>query len=337
MYKETEYKFANNPKDMGLYFAADPEFCFLNSRGEVIPSEFMLSIYRLESWGFGHDFKVVPDGVQAEIHTGLNHCREYFQDGFWKIFNRMRVNNIRFSLNAVNRVDLKKLKEFGASPSNFVSGCNPDFNAYTREKNPTNVDYSEWPYRECGGHMHFFWGKLGYTGISLMKNKFDVIPLIKALDGTVGILSVLLTKGNPEEARRRKVVGKAGCFRMSSTHVEYRTPSNFWLRSPRIVSLLFGVAREVITRASRENRIFIPENEELVQKCINENDYELALKFWGSLKSLGWIKERTLVESIWWERIGKLRIYSLNTEWKLDKAFSFHGGTGRGFFTWRRQ
>lgn len=102
-----------------------------------------------------------------------------------------------------------------------VLGCDPDWNAYTLELNPTpdgNVDF-----RGAGGHIHLGWGSDIPTDNA--EHLQICADIVKTLDATVGIFLTYIDR----DPRRREMYGKAGAFRPKSYGVEYRSPSNAWI------------------------------------------------------------------------------------------------------------
>lgn len=79
-------------------------------------------------------------------------------------------------------------------------GCEPDYNAYTLEKNDKPNIKMNPCLRSIGGHIH-----IGYESPDMEINT----ELLKLLDLTLGVPSVLIDK----DKQRRILYGKAGAFR----------------------------------------------------------------------------------------------------------------------------
>ena len=118
--------------------------------------------------------------------------------------------------------------------------------------------------------------------------------LIYLLDIIVGNTSVLLDR-NPLSAERRKVYGRAGEFRLTNYGVEYRVLSNFWLKSYTIFSLMFALARFAVCLLIQDkingddafyDSIIKAVNPDLIEKAINENDFDLAMKNYLKIEKL---------------------------------------------------
>ena len=117
-----------------------------------------------------------------------------------------------------------------------------------------------------------------------------VIPM---MDLIIGIASVLLDR-DPNAKIRRQVYGRAGDYRTPPHGLEYRTLSNFWIKSYPLTSLMLGLARFALLIVAEDvkNGAFkdgvTPYITEMwdgidpkdVQKAINENDFVMARDIW---------------------------------------------------------
>jgi len=110
-------------------------------------------------------------------------------------------------------------------------GCVPDYNAYTGDENPApngNVNF-----RTGSGHIH-----LGWTQDMDLKEPTHIeacMMLGRQMDFLVGLPSLLCEGPN----KRRQLYGKAGAIRIKPYGVEYRTPSNFWLRNEDMMRMIY--------------------------------------------------------------------------------------------------
>ena len=96
-------------------------------------------------------------------------------------------------------------------PAAHIFGCEPDFNAWTKDINPKPTP----PHplmRSAGGHIH----------VETTRNPLEVV---RNMDLFLGVPSVLMDNGE----MRKQLYGKAGAFRAKDYGVEYRTLSNFWI------------------------------------------------------------------------------------------------------------
>jgi len=111
-------------------------------------------------------------------------------------------------------------------------GCTPDYCAWTNARNPKPDIWENPNLRSCGGHVHIGWEN---------PKQPERLALIKAMDLFLGVPSVTMDM----DQQRRKLYGLAGAFRITPYGTEYRTLSNFWLKSPELMRWVF----EQTTRA----------------------------------------------------------------------------------------
>jgi len=141
-------------------------------------------------------------------------------------------------------------------------GCDPDFNVYSLSQN--DAPKSNTNLRTAGGHIH-----IGYENPDQKTN----MKIIQAMDLFLGIPSILLDK----DTERRKMYGKAGCFREKSYGVEYRTLSNFWIASEELVNWAFTQSMRAVKFAFEEDWL-VDEVQVDIQLAINKQDLDLACK-----------------------------------------------------------
>ncbi len=143
------------------------------------------------------------------------------------------------------RLDLSPTAQFGkeyidSQPMDAKElGCSPDNNAYLEgAENPK--PNPEVPFRTAAGHVHIGWT----DGMSTdnPEHMDTCVELIKILDLVLGVPSVLVDP----DTQRRDLYGAAGAFRAKDYGVEYRTLSNFWLKSESHMKWVYrGVAKSV--------------------------------------------------------------------------------------------
>lgn len=113
-------------------------------------------------------------------------------------------------------------------------GCDPDFNAYTKDANPRpNADT---PFRTASGHVHIGWTN---NVDPYDPGHFEACcTLSKMLDLRLGVPSLIWDK----DKKRRSLYGQPGCFRPKPYGMEYRVLSNAWLnpKFPHIRKFVFG-------------------------------------------------------------------------------------------------
>ena len=116
------------------------------------------------------------------------------------------------------------------------------------------------------------------------------IPLI---DLIAGIPSVLIDRSGNNK-KRRKIYGKAGDFRYQPHGIEYRTLSNFWIKSYTMMHLMTGLVRTGFLLASSDinngtaftKMFFSKVSKKDVAKAINEDNYVMARDIFLAIEDL---------------------------------------------------
>lgn len=256
-------------------FGSDPEF-FFKKDGKVIPSSEVITYT---------DNQVIIDGFQGELNPHTSTCR---QSSGSSISNALyRANSfakragakISFDMGQIITDDVwdrvpRELKRFG---------CSPTVNIY--EDKFRRVSGLRERFRSAGGHIHI--GGAGAVTSGYLKENIDKI--VQLMDIVVGNTCVLIDR-DPLNARRRKIYGRAGEHRMKSYGLEYRVPSNFWLKDYVLWSLVSGLARcSISIHLSGHADNFISKFDmRKVRKAINDNNFELAKDNLNILRDYVW-------------------------------------------------
>ena len=111
-------------------------------------------------------------------------------------------------------------------------GCEPDYCVWIRDINPKPIAENQ-NLRSAGGHIH-----IGYKDVTMETSE----ELVKAMDLFVGVPSVLQEPDND----RKRLYGKAGCFRFKDYGVEYRTISNYYVGDDRLTDWVFEAIEKAI-------------------------------------------------------------------------------------------
>ena len=247
----------------------DPEF-FIQNGGQVVGSESVLG-----GGLTGDRGTVIVDGVQAEINPQASTCREILIYNIHKCLQM--VEGVLVGGNTANfqvSVDISPNMFSTLSEDCRKFGCKPSFNLDPEVPQTMQLNASEYMVRSAGGHFHL--GGENQETFDVLRNIGLIIP---TLDIVLGNTCVLLDrdKGNIE---RRKHYGRAGEFRTPEYGIEYRTLSNFWLRSPVLASFVFGMARHAVDMAlngqAKELLALVDYND--IRRAIDKNDFDLARK-----------------------------------------------------------
>lgn len=96
--------------------------------------------------------------------------------------------------------------------------------------------------------------------------------MVKAMDATVGLESVLLDP----DTERKKLYGKAGCFRFREYGIEYRSLSNFWIKSNESLKWSWNTTMKAIDLVNSGKIEEVKELGGYIVEAINTNNKELA-------------------------------------------------------------
>lgn len=185
---------------------------------------------------------VVRDGVQAELHPSPNSCRQsmaYSMAGAMiALNNRVKALGPDCKIDLTQVVTVRRDELAKLSDKSRILGCAPSLNIYGTPQLEAPPDLR---IRAAGGHIH-----IGCTQI--VNGHIDTTKLVMALDVLCGLPMVLVDR-NRRGALRRKFYGRAGEYRLPKYGLEYRTLSNFWLRSYTLWSLASAQVR-IATRVA---------------------------------------------------------------------------------------
>lgn len=132
-------------------------------------------------------------------------------------------------------MDAKQLEH----PHAIKMGCKREYCIYSMEMiEPDEEVFQKSNLRTAGGHIHI--------GADFLINgeaediKRNCVFLVRMLDLFIGIPSVVLEQST-EAKQRKEFYGQSGRCRFPQHGVEYRSPSNFWLERPALVSLIYDL------------------------------------------------------------------------------------------------
>lgn len=234
-----------------IYFGCDPEF-FFEKDGKIVGSEKVLKgggvevlsdriNDNLQKEGNGGFSAFVLDGVQVELNPNAHKCRQALGVELSLAFKALRLHldksgGFSACFKQTIEVDKKELKSLSDKSREF--GCAPSLNIYD-EGPKIQVDAAKYHKRSAGGHIHIGLKELP----SVFEHRLRLLPLMDIL---VGLTCVLIDR-DPGNVERRKYYGRAGEHRLPDHGLEYRTLSNFWLRSYPLMGLVMGLTRMAVS------------------------------------------------------------------------------------------
>jgi hypothetical protein len=270
-----------------LNLGCDPEFFLTSKDGAVIGSEKVLPKDGLKAEGtYG---KIIIDGVQAEINPLPSTCRQSLAYAIGYCFGQLNRSLEAQGLGQISvktdpLVDVSQTEMDSLSERSKIFGCDPSMNVHEKGQSKIEADPKKYLKRSAGGHIHLGFIKGAaecYKDVSTSLKNIDV--MVPMLDIIVGNTCVLLDR-DPNNIERRKNYGKVGEFRLKEYGLEYRTLSNFWLRSYTTMSFVMGLARMAVHFVEQSSptcdyvaAIFGAVDMKDIIKAIQENDFDLAM------------------------------------------------------------
>lgn len=256
----------------GLTVGTDPELFIMDrSTNKVISAIGLIPGEKGEPYrpeGLQEGFGVQTDNILAEFNIPPVTSREDFitninvMKNFIREFVQRINENYDILCQASARVDEDQLQSDQAK----LFGCDPDYNAYTEEQNPkpkgdiTNL-------RSTGMHVH-----LGFAENMSIPCKLNIVRM---LDFTLGVPSIIIDR----DKDRRTLYGKAGCFRLTSYGLEYRTISGALLKDDARIGLVYDLAVHAVKTFSEESyqKLFYEASDRYnIEQVINTADLESA-------------------------------------------------------------
>lgn len=248
-----------------IKFGADPELFLLDKSGELRSAIGLIGGTKEEPRKLDEKGNAVQeDNVAVEFNIEPARTRVEFVHNIGSVLEYLSkfVGEKDLALHIVPAAyfPFKELED----PRAQQFGCDPDYNVWTREINemPTLPNGHE-NLRSAGGHLHVSWDDPKIEALE---------ELIKALDVFCGAKSILYDG----DRLRRKLYGKAGAFRIKAYGGEYRTMSNFWIKTPELVGWVYDQAYQAIDFLNDGGKIN-SEHLPLIQDCIN-NGNEASLE-----------------------------------------------------------
>lgn len=216
-----------------ILVGADPEF-FVRNKFHYVPGHIFGCGTKENPLKTDHG-AVQVDGTALECNVNPSATREEF------------ISNVRGAISDLNGIvkecipsasvvatptvywGRRRLSSFPTFASRL--GCEPDYNAYTKNQNST-PDVSQ-PFRTGSGHVHVSWTKDANVH---NKAHFNLCCEIAAeLDYYLGLPSLIWDT----DEKRRTLYGKPGAFRPKPYGLEYRVLSNKWTETDRLIGYVF--------------------------------------------------------------------------------------------------
>lgn len=249
---------------MKLMLGCDPEVFLADINGQLKSSidkiggskQFPMPLpdlgpgYAVQEDNVALEFNIPPAQSKAAFIESISKTMAFLNTQVHEAYGYMLIKSSAASFPAEELRDPRAL-EFG---------CDPDYNAWTMEKNP-RPKATDKALRSCGGHVH-----VGYD-----KSQINADRIIRNMDLFLGVPSVLMDEGE----LRKQLYGKAGAYREKEYGVEYRTLSNWWIFDESLIAWVWDNTHRAVEAAVAQS-VLLEQDHKLVQDCINNNDKVLA-------------------------------------------------------------
>ena len=245
---------------------SDPELFIFNKKTKKVVSAIdKIPGYKDDPYteGLPEGFGLQTDNILAEFNIPPVRREDDFVKNieFMKNFIRERVQaideNFDILCQASSKVPLKELKH----PQAKEFGCNPDFCIYTNAENQVSSAKST-SLRSSGFHLH-----VGYPEHNIDSS----LLMLTYIDAFVGLPSIVYDT----DTERRKLYGKAGCFRLTRYGFEYRTLSSYWIANESRLRFIWKQLEYALY--AYEHNYNLP-NASDVRATIDNNNVPVALE-----------------------------------------------------------
>jgi len=165
---------------------------------------------------------------------------------------------------------------------NRILGCTPDYNAWLDgAENP--IPDADMPFRTASGHIHLGWGS-DYD-INDPEHIEACCMMAKQLDVSM-LGSIFVTEGK-DGYERRKLYGKAGAFRPKPYGMEYRSPSNVWLRNTASIQSMFTMAYNAFNRLMNGHQDYENEYYQNIVAMVDKGQHTKVAYDYATLSTYG--------------------------------------------------
>jgi hypothetical protein len=229
----------------GVGIGSDPEVFVTDAAGKIIPVIGLVGGTKAEPLDLGDGFAVQEDGVALEYNipvcTSIAAFTQAITEGLARAKSRLPAG-----YNVAIKPDHEFQDEQLADPATWVSGCDPDFSAWTGQQR-NGIDYIKTPYpktRYCGGHIHVSYPRANELGPDTKTH------MVRIMDMLIGIPMRWIEGAS----RRAEFYGSFGSFRPKKYGFEYRSASNVWMREQVLTNWAAECALYVGSLATQARR-----------------------------------------------------------------------------------
>lgn len=210
---------------------------------------------------------VQVDGMALEFNIDPAHSEDEFCINVQDVFKTMCMMVPDYEVVATPVAHFDPLYMKNQPKEALELGCDPDYNAWTGV--PNIKPNGDRPMRTASGHIHVGW--TSDQDINEDNHRYRCNLVSQQLDFYLGLSS--LSYDNDKE--RREMYGKAGCCRYKPYGVEYRTLSNAWLNSEKLMRMVYRNTVEGVKQVIDGN--ILAEKYGDIQAIINNSDVKAAM------------------------------------------------------------
>jgi hypothetical protein len=261
---------------MEFLLGCDPEVFVKNSKGEFVSAHGLIPGTKENPLKVRNGM-VQVDGMALEF--GVDPCatKEEFIYRIRDVLMQLQAMLPEGHELALSSIALFSDEVMAAQPEEALElGCDPDYSAYTMDKNPRPTLPNK-NLRSAGGHVHIGWGS--NFPVYSEEHIRACAALAAELDYFLGAPSLAWDK----DALRRSIYGAAGAFRPKPYGMEYRSASNQWLKSDELIGFVYDTTISAIESVITPKKTIGVKNIEFFKGAINLSSQTVINSNWGYL------------------------------------------------------
>lgn len=232
-------------------FGTDPEIFVLDNDNSCIPpaalrEDFGINFEDKITIISGDEWKIIEDGAATEINILPSDDPDIFFDRIMRAVsgaeNFATKLGLKTTISPTVHFDTKRFWQ--GRGENFRDcvrfGCDPDLDIYSGEYS-SEICADEIDERYGGGHIHM---QAPDNNVGIFEDTYyHATRLMDILVGNTAVAFLRKSSEVEKEKARLKFYGRPGKIRLQDypngdKGIEYRTPSNFWLKDAKYSTLL---------------------------------------------------------------------------------------------------
>lgn len=211
--------------------------------------------------------RIFPDNMNCEIAINPVDNEKDFHQYTEELLGEVQRQGYELVMLPV----IKYPDEAMENPLAYISGCNPDYSAYSMMENQAPDFNTMDSTRSAGAHVH-----VGIDGL-------NVDNWARWMDIYVGLPSLKIEVPN----KRRQLYGAAGALREKPYGGEYRTLSNVWINNPELRSFIWEGTHKAVEQSFKHDSREVISDWFEIPTAIDTHDLDLADHVINRLNFLG--------------------------------------------------